>query len=334
MNSRTKSQASWKSALAASAGVVAAMAATAGHAVAQQFPSKPIKIVITLSAGSASDSVTRVVGEQVSKQVGQPVIYENRPGGGGTIGAGAVAKSDPDGYTLLINTNLHTLAPSIMANVPYDVEKDFAGIALLGISPHVLIIASSQGFKTLKDFVEAARKRPDGITYGSVVGSGTHLNGAHFVQKMNLNARMVPFKGAPEAITEVMTGRVDIYFSPILPTMSLIKDGKLYGLGVTSEKRSSVMPDLPTTFEAGYADSKFGLMFGLFAPSKTPRPVVDKLHSEVAKALRTQSVVDRLKSMGVDSDTNIMSPKQFDAYILAQMKVEAIQAQAAGLGKK
>jgi tripartite-type tricarboxylate transporter receptor subunit TctC len=334
MNSKTRIQPSRRGALAASVGLVAAMVVGTAQVQAQAFPNKPIRIIITLSAGSASDSVTRVVGEQVSKQVGQPVVFENRPGGGGTIGAGAVAKSDPDGYTLLVNTNLHTLAPSIMANVPYDVENDFAGIALLGISPHVLIISSSQGFKTLKDFVDAARKKPDGITYASVVGSGTHLNGAHFVQKMNLNARMVPFKGAPEAITEVMTGRVDIYFSPILPTMSLINDGKLYGLGVTSPKRSAVMPNLPTTVEAGYPDSNFGLMFGLFAPGQTPRPIVDKLHSEVATALRTPSVVERLKSMGVDSDPKIMSPKEFDAYIVAQMKTEAVQAAAAGLSKK
>ncbi len=320
--------------LVGAAAALASLAVLATPASAQTYPSKPVKLIVTLSAGSASDSVARVVGEQVSQQVGQPFIYENRPGGGGTIGANAVAKADPDGYTLLLNTNLHTLAPAIMANVPYDTEKDFAGITLLGISPHVMIISASQNIKNLKDFVAAVKKRTDGMTYASVVGSGTHLNGAHFVQTMKLEARMVPFKGAPEAITEVMTGRVDIYFSPILPAMGLIKEGKLVGLGITAERRSAVLPDLPTTREAGYPDSTFGLMFGLFAPAKTPRAIVDKLNAEVTKALRTPAVAKKLEGMGVDVDPQIMSPAKFDEYIRAQIKTEAEQAKAAGLGKQ
>ncbi len=315
-------------------GLCSVAAVSAGQAVAQAFPSKPLKVVITLSPGSASDAVARVVGDQISQQVGQPIVFENRPGGGGTIGANAVAKADPDGYTILINTNLHTLAPSIMANVPYDTEKDFAGITLLGISPHVLIVSASQNLKTLKEFVEAVKKRPGGMTYASVVGSGTHLNGAHFVQQMKLDARMVPFKGAPESITEVMTGRVDIYFSPVLPALSLLRDGKLVGLGVTSLKRAAVLPDMPTTREAGYPDSTFGLMFGMFVPAKTPSAVIAKLHAETANALRHPGVAAKLKTMAVEVDAEIKSPAQFDAYIKAQIKSEAEQARAAGLQKK
>ena len=303
-------------------------------AAAQEWPSKQIKLIVTLSPGSASDSVARVVSDQIGQQLGQQIIVENRAGGGGTIGANAVAKAEPDGYTLLLNTNLHTLAPAIIANVPYDTERDFAGITLLGISPHVLIISAEQNIKTLQEFVAAVKTRPNGMTYASVVGSGTHLNGAHFVQQMKLDARMVPFKGAPEAITEVMTNRVDIYFSPILPTLSLMKDGKIHGLGITSEKRSGVLPDMPTTREAGYPDSTFGLMFGLFAPAKTPRPVIDKLHAETAKALANPAIAAKLKGMGVDVGADIMTPVQFDAYIKAQIKTEGEQARAAGLGKQ
>lgn len=321
-------------AMAVTAIGVGSLAVSAGIAVAQAFPTKPVKIIVTLSPGSASDSVARLVGEQLSQQMKHPFIYENRPGGGGTIGANTVAKADPDGYTLLLNTNLHTLAPSIMANVPYDTEKDFAGITLIGISPHIMIISASQNLKTIKAFVEDVKKRPNGMTYASVVGSGTHLNGAHFVQQMQLKASMVPFKGAPESITEVMTGRVDIYFSPILPTLGLIKEGKLVGLGVTSPKRSGVLADVPTTFEAGYPDSNFGLMFGLFAPAKTPRAVVDKLNTEVANAVKAPAVAARLKDMGVDVDGQLMSPAKFDAFISAQIKTEAAQAKAAGLGKQ
>ncbi len=332
MNSRTKSQASWKSALAASAGVVAAMAATAGHAVAQQFPSKPIKIVITLSAGSAADSVARVVGDGFSQQLGQPVIFENRPGGSGTIGANAVAKADPDGYTLLVNTNLHTLAPALLANMPYNIETDFAGITPLGTSPHVLIISSGQNLNSIKDLVAAAKKRPGGITYAAVAGSGTHLNGAHFIKEMKIEGRMVPFKGAPESITEVMTGRVDIYFSPILPALPHINSGKLLGLAVSAKVKSSALPKVPTSFEAGYPNSEFGLNFYLFAPGKTPRPIIDKLHDAAVKTLKNPATASRLEKLGIAP--MIMKPAEMDAFTKKQIVIEEQQARAAGLPKR
>jgi tripartite-type tricarboxylate transporter receptor subunit TctC len=306
--------------------------AMAGRAEAQAYPTKPIRLVITLSPGSAADTLGRVVGEGLSQQLGQPVIYENRAGGNGTIGANAVAKAEPDGYTLLVNTNLHTIAPALIANMPYNVETDFAGITPLGVSPHVLIISSGQNIKSIKELVAAAKSRPGGITYAAVAGSGTHLNGAHFLKTMQIDGRMVPFKGAPESITEVMTGRVDIYFSPILPALPHIQSGKLLGLAVSSKTRSSALPDVATTFDGGYPDSEFGLPFYLYAPAKTPRPIIDKLHAETVKVLNKPETKARFKQLGVDG--MIMKPEELDAYTRQQVKVEGDQARAAGLTKQ
>lgn len=302
-----------------------------GTVEAQTFPTKPIRMVITLSPGSAADSIGRIVGEGLSQRFGQPVIYENRTGGGGTIGGNAVAKADPDGYTLLINTNLHTLAPALFNSIPYDTINDFAGITPVGISPHVMIIAPSQNIKTIRELVAASKTRPGGITYAAVVASGTHLNGAHFLKTMQIEGRMVPFKGAPESITEVMTGRVDIYFSPILPALPHIRDNKLLALGATSKTRSAALPDTPTTFDGGYPDSEFGLPFYMLAPGKTPRPVINILHEATVAVLTTPAVANRLKELGVDP--MIMKPEAFDAYLKKQVASEAEQAKAAGLAK-
>lgn len=307
-------------------------AMVAGEASAQTFPSKSIRLVVTLSPGSAADTLARVVADGLTQQLGQTVVLENRAGGGGTIGANVVAKAEPDGYTLLVNTNLHTLAPSLIAQMPYDVMTDFAGVAVLGVSPHVLIIAPSQGIKSIKELVAAAKTRAGGLTYAAVVASGTHLNGAHFVKTMGIEGRMVPFKGAPEAITEVLTGRVDIYFSPILPALPHLADGKLLGLGVSSKTRSAALPNVPTTFDSGYPDSEFGLPFYLYAPAKTPRAIVDKLHAETVKLLGTPVMAKKLTELGIDAMQ--MSPAELDAHTKQQVKVEGEMAAAAGLGKQ
>lgn len=317
---------SWLAAAASVVAIVASMPATA-----QPFPSKPIKLVVTLSPGSAADTLARVVADGLTQQLGQTVVIENRTGGGGTIGANVVAKAEPDGHTLLVNTSLHTLAPALIAQMPYDVMTDFAGVAVLGVSPHVLIIAPSQGIKSINELVAAAKTRPGGLTYAAVVASGTHLNGAHFVKTMNVEGRMVPFKGAPESITEVLTGRVDIYFSPILPALPHLNEGKLLGLGVSSKKRSAALPNVPTTFDSGYPDSEFGLPFYLYAPGKTPRAVVDKLHAETVKLLTTPVMTKKLTELGIDAMQ--MSPTELDAYTKRQVKVDGEMAAAAGLGK-
>jgi tripartite-type tricarboxylate transporter receptor subunit TctC len=305
----------------------------AGVAYAETFPTKSIRVIVPLSAGSATDIIPRTVFEQVSTQVGQSFVIENRTGGGGTIGAGAVAKADPDGYTLLVHSNAHVIAPAVFANLPYDVTRDFAGITPLGILPHVLVIAPSKNVKTLQEFVAYAKAQAGGINYASGgTGTSPHLNGEHFGLSMGFKTQHIPFRGAPEALTEVMAGRVDIYFSPILPALPLVRDGQLLALAVTSSKRSSELPKVPTSIEAGYPNSEFGLWIGMYAPAKTPRDIVNKLNEETVKALRNPTVREKLAKLGVDE--MIMSPEKFDDYVRAQVEINAKIAKGAGIVPK
>ena len=308
------------------------MPALAGAAHAQGWPSKPIRVIVPLSAGSAADIVPRLVYEQVSIQVGQSIVIENRAGAGGTIGANAVAKADPDGYTILAHSNGHTMAPAFFNKLPYDVGADFAGITPLGNLPHVVVIAKSQNINTLAELIKAAKSRPDGITYGAVLGTAPHLNSEHFRQTMNLAMRPVPFRGAPEALTEVLTARVDIYFSPITPALPFIAGGQMIALAVTNEKRSIVLPDVPTTFEQGYANSQFGLWIGSWAPAKTPADVITRLHAETVKALASPKVLAKFKEMGIEP--MVMQPAAFDKFVASEVESNAALAHAAAIAKQ
>ena len=258
-------------------GVIALAAAQ--FAFAQSWPAKPIRVIVPLTAGSATDVIPRITFEQVSAQIGQPMIVENRVGGGGSIGAGTVAKAEPDGYTILVHSNAHTVSPAVLPNLPYDVVKDFSGITPLGNVPNVLVISPSKNIKTIDELVAAAKAKPGSINYASG-GTGTppHLTAERFRLSAGFQGQHIPFKGAPEALTEVLSGRVDFYFSPLAPAMPFIRDGKLIPLAVSSTKRSSALPEVPTTVEAGYANSDFDFYIGMWVPAKTPRDVVGKLH--------------------------------------------------------
>jgi tripartite-type tricarboxylate transporter receptor subunit TctC len=212
------------------------------------------------------------------------------------------------------------------------VLTDFTNITSLGQAPHVAIIAPAQNIHTLKELVAAAKSRPGGLVYGAVASTAPHLNAEHFRKAMNIEARMVPFKGAPEAITEVVANRIDIYWSPVLPALPFIEDKQLVGLAVSSRKRSSALPDIPTTFEQGYDDSEFGLWFGFYGPAKMPRDVVLKLYDETAKALANPDVQDKLKKMGIEPQP--MHPDEFDAYVRKQVEVDGELARQAGLSKQ
>jgi tripartite-type tricarboxylate transporter receptor subunit TctC len=209
--------------------------------------------------------------------------------------------------------------------------QDFAGITPLGIVPNVLVISTEQKIDTFANFVKAARSKPGGITYGAVVGSATHLNGEHFKKEMAVEARMVPFKGAPEALTEVLAARVDIYFSPILPALPFINDKKMAALMVAAKSRVSALPDVPTGIEQGYPNSVFGLWIGMWVPAKTPRDIVAKLHQETVKALQKPEVAEKLKSMG--AEPSIMTPEETDAFTKAEVALNAELIKLAGLSK-
>ena len=287
---------------------------------ATDWPTHSIRAVVPYAAGSATDLVPRTVFERVGANVGQSIVVENRPGGGTTIGANAVAKADPDGYTILVHSNAIVTVPAIQANVPYDPVRDFSGLTPLGNVPLVLVVAPSKGIRSVKELVDKAKAKPGEINYAAAgIGTPPHLAMERFRLAAGFEGQLVPFKGAPEALTEVMTGRVDMYFCPITPAMPLIQDGKLIALAVSSSKRASALPDVPTTVEAGVPDSDLDFWVGSFVPKKTPRDVVAKIHSEIVKALDDPATQAKLAKLGVEK--MIMTPEAFDARLAKEADI-------------
>jgi tripartite-type tricarboxylate transporter receptor subunit TctC len=287
-----------------------------------------IRAVVPFSAGSTIDIIGRIVADPLSQQLGQTIIIDNRGGAGGTIGSAYVAKADPDGYTLLINAAAHSGAPAAYPHLAYDAAADFAGVASFGSVPNVLLIAPSKGIKTVQDLVEKAK---DGnMTFSSAgVGSATHWAAERFIVSAGLKVTHIPFRGGPEALTEVMTGRVDFCCIGISSSMPFIKDGRLLPLVVTSPKRSPSLPDVQTSLEAGYKDSDFNYWNGLLAPVKTPRPIIERLHAEVTKALALPDVQAKLAVQGVEPSP--MSPAEMDEMVRREIALNLKIAKAAGL---
>jgi tripartite-type tricarboxylate transporter receptor subunit TctC len=297
---------------------------------AQDWPTRQIRTIIPFGAGSATDIIPRIVFDQLSPQLGQPIVVENRTGAGGTLGTNAVAKADPDGYTLLAHSNAFSVAPAIYANLPYDTINDFAPVAPFGSLAGVLIMAPSKGFKTVQEMVAAAKARPGTFNFASVgVGSGTHISAEKFKISAGFEATHVPFRGGPEALTEVITGRVDFYFCPINTALPYIREGKLVALVTNGAVRIPELPDVPTTLEAGYRGADFPIWIGLLAPGRTPKPVVEKLHAETIKALKVPAVQERLSKTGVTP--LIMTPDEFSARIKAEIADNMAVAKAAGI---
>jgi tripartite-type tricarboxylate transporter receptor subunit TctC len=284
----------------------------------QTWPMKPIRAIVPFTAGSASDIVPRTVFEQLSGELGQSIIVENRSGAGGAIGAAAVARSEPDGYTILVNSSSHTIVPLLYPNTQYDPARDFAAIIPLGNMPNVLVVAPAKGFRTLQDLVAAAKARPGSIIYASGgIGSATHFSAERFRLSAGIEGVHVPFKGAPEAFTEAMAGRVDFYFGSLTPALPLIREGKLSALAVSTPKRASALPDVPTTLEEGFADSASTVWIGMFAPARTPRAIIDRFHQATLKVLQAASMKEKLAKLGVDP--MVMTPSEFDQFVKAEI---------------
>jgi tripartite-type tricarboxylate transporter receptor subunit TctC len=297
---------------------------------AQDWPSRPIRVIIPFGAGSATDLVPRIVFDQLSPQLGQPIVVENRGGAGGTLGTAAVAKADPDGYTLLAHSNAFSISPSVYANLPYDAINDFAPVIPFGSLPVVLVISPSKGFTTIQQMVDAAKAKPGAFNFASVgVGSGSHLAVERFKLGAKFDAVHVPFRGGPEALTEVIAGRVDFYFCPINTALPFIRDGRLVALVTNGKTRASELPDVPTTLEAGYRNADYPIWIGLLAPGKTPRLIIDRLNAETIKALDVPEVRDKLAKAGIAP--SVMSPDQFAAQIKQEIVANAAIVRAAGI---
>ena len=308
-----------------------AVAATVALAVhAQPYPSKAVKVVVPFTPGSATDIIARALGERLQASLGQPIVVENRPGAGGTIGALVVAQSPPDGYTLLVQSSGHTVNPHIYTSLGYDTLKDFASVTPLVTLPNVLIVSPAKGYKTVGDLVAAAKAKPGALNYASAgTGSATHMNSEKFRAAAGIVAVHVPMKGTPEAITETIAGRVDWFFAPLISAGPMIKDGKAVALAVGTSRRAANLPDVPTTVEAGVPNSDYTFWIALFAPAKTPREIVDKLHDEVVKVMASPEMKERLATLGAEAWT--MGSAPFDDYVKQELAANASIVSAAGI---
>ena len=297
---------------------------------AQGYPNKPVKMVVSFTAGSSTDIVGRIVMQKVSEAWGQAVVVENRGGAGGSIAANQVAKSPADGYTLLIDSGAHAVTPSIYATLPYDPLKDFIDVVPLAIQPNVLVVPAGSPFKTVMDLVNAAKANPGKINFASAgIGSGTHLNMEKFVAAAGIKVTHIPFKGTPEVLSALLANSVDAYWGPISATMGSLSGGKIRGLAVSTPKRSSVLPDLPTTGEAGVPGADAPLWFGIFAPAGTPADVVAKLSADVRRALASPDVRQKLVAGG--NDVMDMTTEQFTKFVRDEMESYSKVIRAAGI---
>jgi tripartite-type tricarboxylate transporter receptor subunit TctC len=292
----------------------ATLSALALSAAAQNYPTKPVQVILAFTPGSAVDIIGRIVTAKLAEMWGQPVINDNRAGAGGSIGSAVVARATPDGYTLLITSNSHTVNPAIHASLPYDTLKDFTDIVPLTEQPNVLVVDAGSRYHTLQDMVAAAKAKPGAINLGHAgIGSGTHLSTERFIAGAGIKVVEVPFKGTPEVIAAILSHSVDGYWAPISAALSNIKSGKLHALAVTTAKRSAILPDVPTIAEGGVKDSESALWVAVWGPAGMRPELVKKINADTRKALADPTVKARLRSLG--NDTMDMSAEQFSQLV-------------------
>ena len=303
---------------------------SAALAQSAPWPSKPIRVIVPFAAGSGTDTIARAVTERLAKQLGQPMIIENRPGAGGTIGSAALAHAEPDGHTIMVHSNSHTVTPFTYRNLNYDPVKDVTGVIPLAGVPMVLVVAPSKGMRTLADLVRIAKAKPNSINYASAgSGGATHLGAERLRLSAGFTGTHIPFKGSADALTEVIAGRVDFYYSPIGLALPFLKSDRLVALAVSSTTRSSAMPDVPTTLEAGFPNTDYGVWIAMFAPARTPRAIIARLNEESAKALRSPELREKYGTLVMDN--MIMTVDEFDAFLKRDFDVNAELVKAAGI---
>src|SRR2546429_927347 len=312
--------------------MVAALLALAPFcgALAQPYPSKPLRIIVPFTPGSATDTMARPIAERLSSALGQPVVVENRPGAGGTIGIAALAKSPPDGYTLAVVSTGHVVNPVLYANLPYDTLKDFAGVAPLAGLPSVLVVSPELGVRSVHDLVAMAKAKPGQLNYATAgVGSAAHISAEKFRMAAGIDAVHVPLKGSPESVTETMGGRTHYTWTPLTTAVGQIRGGQLLALAVSTGKRSAALPDVPTIAEAGYPRGEFNFWVGMLAPAGTPRDVLGRLNSEIQKALAAPDMQERLAKLGAEPPS--MPPAAFDSFLREEYTVLGEVMRASGV---
>jgi len=305
-------------------------AAQPGAARGGEYPLKPIRILVGFTPGGGPDITARYIAQKLTEEFKQQVIVDNRPGAGGTIAANLAATANPDGYTLLSVSSAHAVAPAIYAKLPYDVLRDLAGISLSAVSKYVLVVAPSSGFKSTKDLLAAARAKPGQLNFSSAgTGSGTHFAAEQLKSMAKIDVVHIPFKGIPEAVTEAMTGRVQFFMAPIANAVSLIREGRLTGLGVSSLRRDELLPNVPTIAESGVPGYDSVLWFGLLTAGKTPRPLINTLNREVARLLGDAELRKRWAPIGLDPRPT--TPAAFDKLIAEDIVLYARLAKAGNI---
>ena len=309
--------------------LTAAMALAATAAFAQPYPAKPVRLVVPFTAGSETDYFARIVGRYLGESWGQQVVVENRPGAGGVLATGIVAAAPGDGYTLLLASMAHAIAPALHSRLTYNTLRDFSGISLVAGVPNVLVVPPS-GPKGLKDLIAAAKAKPGTLTFGSAGnGSGMHMTGEHFRISADISVVHVAYKGGPESLTDLLGGRIDYVFAPIGLAIPLVKDKKLLGLAISTAARSPALPDVPTVAEAGVPGFEFDTWYGLLAPAATPKPVVKQVSGEVVRILGLPEVRAQFATRGAVPRPT--TPEEFDAFVKAEVEKMAGIVKAAGL---
>ncbi|MGO4305480.1 tripartite tricarboxylate transporter substrate binding protein [Cupriavidus sp. RAF12] len=293
--------------------------AAGGVAAAQpQYPTKPIRLVVPFSAGSATDILARIIGSKMGEGGTYQVIVDNRPGAGGTLGATGVAKSAPDGYTLILVSVGHAINATLYPKLGYDTLKDFTPVSMVATVPNVLVVNAGSQYKSVRDIVAAAKAKPGSMNFDSAgSGSSTHLSGEMFKMQAGIDIVHIPYKGTGEALTDVMAGRGDMMFAPTVSAMPFVRQGKLRALAVTTAKRAGALPDIPTVAESGLPGYAFDSWFGVLAPAGTPKEIVNALNAEIGKALAAPDVRERLAAQGAEAHG--MTPQEFAAYIQAEI---------------
>ena len=292
-------------------------AAVSGAALAQAFPAKPITIIVPFPPGGVTDPVARQVGQRVAENVKQPVVVENKPGASGIIAAEYVKRQPADGYTVLFGfTGSHAVNPTLYSKLPYDPQKDFQPVTLIINTPHILVVPADSPAKTVADLVALAKSKPGGLTFASQgIGAGGHLLGEMFKAQTKSNLSHVPYKGSAPALTDMLAGRVDVFFDAMVTSLPYVRDGKLRALAIANKTRSKLLPDVPTMAEAGFPGVEMDQWFGMLVPAGTPQPVVQRLNQEFIKAVRSPDIEKSLAERGLDVVTN--TPEQFAAVIKA-----------------
>ena len=298
--------------------------------LAQGYPNKAVTVIVSFSAGSSTDVVGRIVAGKLSEYWGQPVVVENRAGAGGSIGSAVLTRAAPDGYTLLVNSAAHTINPAMIAKLPYDTARDFTEISPLVVQPNVLVVAADSPYKTLADLIAYAKANPAALNIGhGGLGSGTHLNTEKMLTAAGVTATLVPFKGTPEIVQAIFSGSVCCYWLPITAGIGNIRAGRLRPLAVSTPKRSPMLPNVPTTGEAGVPNADTPLWFGLWGPGGMPAALVNKISADVRKVLADPTVRERLNNLG--GDAMDMSPEEFSRYVRAEIIENRRVLSAAGV---